>query len=160
MERVCFTFPSLELEESTGAVSGSPKTTQSQRVPVLMPNNSPTSPPPTHNQIRVDQTSPTSHPPPGGSLSGVAVAPSRNHSQEHTGPQLVLSCRCGGSLITKGRKTVKSKVETDTDLHWQSHKQSSVHFFPVCIIVHSYFGHRGTAGFSSLESDSIKLKDV
>ncbi|KAK5892152.1 hypothetical protein CesoFtcFv8_012559 [Champsocephalus esox] len=82
MERVCFTFPSLELEESTGAVSGSPKTTQSQR------NNSPTSPPPTHNQIRVDQTSPTSHPPPGGSLSGAAAAPSRNHSQEHTGPQL------------------------------------------------------------------------
>ncbi|KAI9513704.1 hypothetical protein NQZ68_040282 [Dissostichus eleginoides] len=93
MERVCFTFPSLELEESTGAVSGSPKTTQSQRVPVLMPNNSPTSPPPTHNQIRVDQTSPTSHRPPGSSLSGAAAAPSRNHSQEHTGPQLVLRCR-------------------------------------------------------------------
>lgn len=75
---------SLEMEESTWALSGSPKTTQSQSpsTGAKHPPSSLSSAPPTHNQIRAVQTSPASPPPPGGSFLGTVGARSRNRFQE------------------------------------------------------------------------------
>lgn len=57
-------------------------------------------------------------------------------------------------------KTVKSKVETDADLHYQSHKLFSVHTCPACIIVISYYGPAVTEEFCVVKSDSSKLTDT
>lgn len=73
---------SLEMEENTWVLSGSPKTTQSQSPGAKHPPSSPSSAPPTHNQIRADQPSPASPLPPGGCFSGTAGARSRNRFQE------------------------------------------------------------------------------
>lgn len=96
-KRACITFPSLEPEESTEAVSGSPKTTQSQRVPVPVPNTFPLLPPTT----RLEWIKP--HPPPGGSLSGAAASPSRDLSEENARRQLVPKTSSNNKLVQNSR---------------------------------------------------------
>lgn len=66
--------------------------------------------------------------------------------------QLVLKTSSNNKLVQNS----KSKVETDTDLHYQSHTPPSAHASPACIIVISYCGQTLTVEFSAVS----KLMDA